>query len=170
MAGSFDICAQIDNFIEDLNVMQREIFEENATAIGNAAETIMNEQRRIFAKANFLRSKKKHQYKHVNGSLINTTIKRSGRAKLKAYIGFDTDTLREYPELILVEFGRPGISPKHSQSTDKLGRKKGDFPEAATVMPIRAGFWLARNTALAIYAEKMFKFVQGFWNGRRNQR
>ena len=169
MNNSFDICAQIAALCGDLTAMERNIFEENKTAIGKAAETIMNEQRRVFAKANFLRDKKKHQYKFVNGSLISTTVKLAGRAKLRAYVGFNTETLRKYPELILVEFGRPGKSPKHSKHTDKLGRKKGAFSEDAVVMPIRVGFWLARDSALAIYAEDMFKFVQGYWNGRRGQ-
>lgn len=167
MNNAFDICAQIDNLIEDLNVMQREITAESEIALEKAAEVIAAEQRRIFAQANFKRNKEKHVYKNVNDSLIRVTKKKLGRAKLKAYVGFDTETLKAYPELILVEFGRPGKSARHSKGTDKLGRKKGDFPAAATVMPIRAGFNLAKESALAAYADDMFNRAAEIFNGGR---
>lgn len=167
MAGSFDICDQINAFIGDLTSMQREMTAESEIALEKAAEVIAAEQRRIFAQANFKRTKKNHVYKNASESLIRITKKQLGRAKLKAYIGFDTPTLKEYPELILVEFGRPGKSARHSKGTDKLGRKKGDFPAAATVMPIRAGFNLAKESALAAYAEDMFDRAEEIFNGGR---
>lgn len=167
MNNAFDICAQIDNLIEDLNVMQREMTAESEIALDKAAEVIAAEQRRIFAQAHFERNKEKHVYKNVNDSLIRITKKKLGRAKLKAYVGFDTETLKAYPELILVEFGRPGKSANHSKRTDKLGRKKGDFPAAATVMPIRAGFNLAKESALAAYAEDMFDRAAELFRGGR---
>lgn len=165
MNNAFDICAQIDNLIEDLNVMQREMTAESEIALEKAAEVIAAEQRRVFAQAHFERDNKKRVYKYANDSLIRITKKKLGRAKLKAYIGFDTQTLDAYPELILVEFGRPGKSARHSKGTDKLGRKKGDFPVAATVMPIRAGFNLAKESALAAYAEDMFDRAAEIFNG-----
>lgn len=166
MNNAFDICAQIDNLIEDLNVMQREMTAESEIALEKAAEVIAAEQRRVFAQAHFKREEKR-VYKYVNDSLIRITKKKLGRAKLKAYVGFDTETLKAYPELILVEFGRPGKSANHSKRTDKLGRKKGDFPAAATVMPIRAGFNLAKESALAAYAEDMFNRAAEIFNGGR---
>ena len=93
MAGSFDICDQINEFIGDLTRMQREMTAESEIALGKAAEVIAAEQRRIFAQANFKRDKKNHVYKYANDSLIKITQKKLGRAKLKAYIGFDTLTI-----------------------------------------------------------------------------
>ena len=101
-----------------------------------------------------------------NIRLIQISKKKIGKARIKAYVGFDTQTIKEYPELILIEFGRPGKSPRHSKTTDKLKRKKGSFPEAATVMPIRAGFNLAKESALAAYAQDMFDRAQQLFNGR----
>lgn len=184
MNNAFDICGQIDNLIDDLNVMQREMTAESENALEKAAEVIAAEQRRIFAQANFKRGKEKHVYKNVNDSLIRVTKKKLGRAKLKAYIGFDTPTLKAYPELILVEFGRPGKSARHSGDTEEVEvkrkvkgklfkqktrftRKKGDFPAAATVMPIRAGFNLAKESALAAYAEDMFNRAAEIFRGGR---
>lgn len=167
MTGSFDICDQINALIGDLTSMQREMTAESENALDKAAAVIAAEQRRIFAQANFRRTKRKHVYKYANDSLIRVTKKKLGRAKLKAYIGFDTPTLKAYPELILVEFGRPGKSARHSKGTDKKGRKKGDFPDVATVMPIRAGFNLAKESALAAYAEDMFNRAAELFRGGR---
>lgn len=162
---SFDICDQINSLIGDLTNMQREMTAESDIALDKAAAVIAAEQRRIFAQANFLRNKKNHVYKFADSSLIRVTKKKLGRAKIKAYIGFDTPTLKAYPELILVEFGRPGKSARHSKNTDKNGRKKGDFPQYATVMPIRAGFNLAKESALAAYAEDMFNKARELFTG-----
>lgn len=179
---SFDICDQINSLIGDLTKMQREMTAESDIALDKAAAVIAAEQRRIFAQANFLRNKKNHVYKFADSSLIRVTKKKLGRAKIKAYIGFDTPTLKAYPELILVEFGRPGKSARHSKDTEKVEvkrkvkgkffkqkthftRKKGKFPEAATVMPIRAGFNLAKESALAAYAEDMFNRARELFTG-----
>ncbi len=142
-----------------MHVMEREITAVNQTALEKAAAIILTEQRRIFAQAKFLRDKKKHVYKGANNSLISARFKKTGRAKIKAYIGFDTSTLKAYPELFWVEFGRPGKSPGHSKATDKKGRKKGKFPQEAMVMPIRAGFNLACENALSAYADEMFNRI-----------
>lgn len=151
-----DICSQINDFIGDLQRMSAELDSESEVAAEKAAEVIASEQRRILAKANFKRDKKSHVYKGVNSSLISITKRKTGRARMKMMVGFDSKTLREYPELIEIEFGRPGISPKRSSPTDKLGRKKGEFPEAATVMPVRVGFQTSKEAALETYADDMF--------------
>ena len=156
MLNSNDICSQISDLIGDLQGMTTELSAESETAAEKAAEVIASEQRRIFAKAHFERVKKPHVYKYVNPTLISITKQKTGRAKVKMLVGFDTETLQAYPELLVIEFGRPGISPKHSSSTDKLGRKKGKFPGAATVMPIRVGFESAKEAALKTYADDMF--------------
>lgn len=166
MNNTFDICDQINELIADLTGMQREMTAESEIALDKAAEVIAADQRRIFAQARFLRDKENHVYKYADSSLIRVSKKKLGTAKIRAYIGFDSETLDEYPELILVEFGRPGKSDRHSRSTDKNGRKKGDFPAAANVMPIRAGFNLAKENALAVYADAMFERAIAIWQGR----
>lgn len=166
MNNTFDICDQINSLIGDLTSMQREMTEESDRALDKAAEVIAESQRRIFAHAYFMRDKKNHVYRYADSSLITVSKKKLGRAKIKAYIGFDTETIREYPELIVIEFGRPGKSDRHSGSTDKNGHKKGNFPEAATVMPIRVGLNLAKESALAVYADAMFNRAAELWRGR----
>lgn len=151
-----DICAQINDLIGDLSGMSRELAAESEGAAVRAAEIIASEQRRIFAKANFMRDKEKHVYKNVSGDLIKIARQKAGAAQVKICVGFDTETLNDNPELLIIEFGRPGKSPRRSGITDKLGRKKGTFPEKATVMPIRVGFELAKEEALKTYAAAMF--------------
>ena len=165
MSGSNDICAQITDLIGDLSAMQSEISDESETAAENAARLIAVQQRRIFAQANFRRENEKHVYKGANEGLIKISKKKTGKARVKMLIGFDTETLRKYPELLIIEFGRPGKSPEHSSLTDKLGRKKGAFPENANVMPIRVGFQLAKEETLRQYAKEMFERTENLFRG-----
>lgn len=155
-----DICAQIGELIRDLSSMSAELTAESEKSAKKAAVIIANEQRRIFQKANFKHDKKSYDYKNAGYGLIGITEKRTGRARIKYQIGFDTDTLRLYPELIEIEFGRPGKSSRHSKGKDSIGRKKGKFPESATVMPIRTGFYLAKEKAVQAYADDMLDKVQ----------
>ena len=150
-----DICGQISNLIGDLSGMETQLNAESEAAAYRAAKIIQGEQRRIFAKANFKRDKKSHKYKFASGSHIEITERKIGKYRVKMQVGYTAETLREYPELLLIEFGRPGKSPRYSKSTDSLGRKKGEYPEAATVMPIRTGFELAKEQALKAYSEDM---------------
>lgn len=160
MSRSNDICAQITDLIGDLSAMQGELTGESESAAQSAARVIASEQQRIFAQAHFLRDKKNHVYKDASGSLIKIIKRKTGKARVKMLVGFDTDTIREYPELLVIEFGRPGKSPRHSAAVDKRGRKKGVFPTNANVMPIRVGFQLAKEEAFRKYADLMFNRAQ----------
>lgn len=161
-----DISRQISELIGDLSGMSADIDAESEVAAEKAADVIRSEQARIFAKASFKRDKAKHKYKNVNGGLITVTKRKIGTVRTKMIVGFGTETLREYPELLLIEFGRPGKSPKHSKTLDTLNRKKGDFPAAAVVMPIRAGFELAKEQALQAYSEDMLDKAEKLFNRR----
>lgn len=157
--------AEISQLIDDLN---RAVNDVNAAAEGaamQAAEIIRSNQQRFFAKAKFKRNKKGHRYNNIDSGLI--TIKRDERAKGKVYklrIGYDTETLKRYPELYVIEFGRPGTSRTRKKPTDKLGRKKGDFP--AHVSHIRAGFVVAKEKAVNAYNEKLMEIVQNDFRGQ----
>ena len=163
-----DICGQISDLIGDLSGMEAQLNAESEAAAYRAAKIIQGEQRRIFAKASFKRDKASHKYKFASSGNISITERKIGKYRVKMQVGFDTETLREYPELLMIEFGRPGKSPRHSKSTDKLKRKKGDFPEAATVMPIRTGFELAKEQALKAYSEDMLDKAENLWKNRAN--
>lgn len=154
----------VSELIADLNRASGEVDAESEAAALAAAEIIAKEQRRLFAKAQFKRDKSSHTYKMANGGLIS--INRVFSAKRKVYklaIGYDTPTLAAYPELLVIEFGRPGKSARRMKPTDKLGRKKGDFP--AQVPHIRAGLFLAKDKAVKEFNERLFEIARSRFNG-----
>lgn len=163
-----DIGAQLTELMGDLSAMSAEINAESEQAAERAAAIIKNEQCRIFAKANFKRNKASHVYKNASGGLITVTKRKIGKVRTKMLVGFDSETLREYPELLMIEFGRPGKSVRHSKATDSRGRKKGKFPEEAVVIPIRVGFEVAKEQALAAYSENMLDKTEKLWKNRAN--
>ncbi len=166
MSRRDDICLQLTRLCGDLSGMQAEINAASEAAAEAAAKVIQQEQERVFKKAHFKRTKKRHRYQNANEGLITISKRKLNSSRFRLAVGFDTPTLKAYPELVMIEFGRPGKSPEHSKNTDKLGRKKGKFPEAATVMPIRTGFELAKEKAFRAYSENMLDKVQRQFNRR----
>ena len=162
-----DIGAQLTELMGDLSAMSAEINAESEQAAQKAALIIRDHQARIFAKAHFKRDKASHVYRNAGGGLITVTKRKIGKVRTKMLVGFDSETLREYPELLMIEFGRPGKSARHSKTTDSRGRKKGKFPEEAVVMPIRVGFEAAKEQALAAYSEDMLDKTEKLFNNRR---
>ncbi len=161
-----DICFQLTRLCGDLSGMQAEINTASENAAEAAAKVIQQEQERVFKKAHFKRTKKRHRYQNANEGLIAISKRKLNSSRFRLAVGFDTPTLKAYPELVMIEFGRPGKSPGRSKNTDKLGRKKGKFPEEAVVMPIRTGFELAKEKAFRAYSENMLDKVQRQFNRR----
>lgn len=164
MSRRDDICLQLTQLCGDLSAMTSQINSASENAAESAAKVIQREQRRVFQKAHFERTKKRHRYQNANEGLISVSKRKVNPQLVKYEVGYDKYTLRVYPELLEIEFGRPGKSPRHSKNTDKLGRKKGIFPEAAVVMPIRMGFQAAKNEAFEKYDEQLFRTVRSAWN------
>lgn len=170
-----DICAQITDLIGDLSGMTAEISQASEKAAIHAAELIRSEQVRIFAKANFKRDKKSHVYKFADPSLVKLYTKRQSKYRVTVSSGYDSQTIKKYPELLIIEFGRPGKSPRHSglvesREITKNGkkikkRKKGKFPESSVVMPIRAGYYAARDQAFEKYKNEMFQKAEELFRG-----
>ena len=148
--------AEISTMIDSLNHSVRVVDETASQAVDEAAQLIADEQRRLLGKADFRRDRKSHDYNNISGDLIR--IFRDNRSRGKVYkvrIGYDTETLKRYPELYVIEFGRPGKSPRYSKPTDKIGRKKGTFP--AHISHIRAGFFLKKEEAAKRVLEKLYE-------------
>lgn len=153
--------ADISSFIAALEKAVSDIDSAAPEAAMSAAEIIRNEQVRLFAKAHFKRDRKSHAYRMVNSSLI--TIRQEGKGRLfKMHIGYDTPTLNAYPELLVIEFGRPGKSRRRSSPKDLRGRKKGSLP---SVSHIRAGFFLAKEKAAEKYNETLYKVLAEDFKG-----
>lgn len=154
---SFDgFQAEITAMMGDLSRAVTVVDETTAQAVDEAAQLIADEQRRLLGKANFKRDCQSHNYNNINGGLIR--IFRDNRTRGRRYrvrIGYDAETLKRYPELYVIEFGRPGSSPRYSKPKDKLGRKKGKFP--AHISHIRAGFFMKKEEAAKRVLEKLYE-------------
>ena len=168
--------AEITRLIDDLNRAKNNVNEATEGAAMASADIIRKEQQRLFAKVHFKRDKEGHRYNNIGSGLIS--IKQDERAKGKVYklrIGYDTETLRRYPELLVIEFGRPGKSRNRKSLTStvkrkgkngktiKFTRKKGDFP--AHVSHIRAGFFLAKDKAVNAFNEKLLEVAERNFRG-----
>ena len=154
--------AEISSLISDLERSIKDVDAAVPAAALSAAEVIRNEQVRLLAKAHFKRDKKNHVYKMVSGSLITIQQDKASKRFFKLRIGYDTPTLRENPELLVIEFGRPGKSKGRMKPTDTLGRKKGSFPSAPH---IRTGFFLAKEKAADKFNETLYKIAADDFKG-----
>lgn len=156
--------AQITALISDLNRAKADVDNSSSAAAYSAAEIIRGEQVRLLQKAKFKQDRENHNYRYVNSSLIKITRdKLSVKRVFKLHIGYDTETLRQYPELLVIEFGRPGKSAKRSKPTDSRGRKKGDFPPQ--ISHIRAGLFLAKEKAVKEFNENLYEIAKRDFTG-----
>lgn len=130
--------AEIAALIRDLDRAKNAVNSAAGQAAEEAARIIADEQKRLLGKAQF-----KRRTTDLRGLI---TIKRDTKSKVyKLRIGYDTEAIRAHPEVLLIEFGRPGKSARRMKPTDSKGRKKGDFPPH--VSHVRAGFFLAKDKA-----------------------
>lgn len=135
MTGLDDAIQALQAALDDVDVAVQEALDG---AVMDGAEVIKNEQVRLL----------NQKFPHLSG-LIKIRKLKTGQ-KVVAKIGYDTETLRQHPELLVIEYGRPGQSSRCSGQTDKLGRKKGKFPSQC--IHIRAGYQQAKEKAY----EKMY--------------
>ena len=87
--------------------------------------------------------------------------KDSSRKYYRLKIGYDSDAIQQHPELLVIEFGRPGKSARRSKLTDSLGRKKGDFPPMTPhIIP---GFYLAKEEAAEHFRQRLLEAARRQW-------
>lgn len=145
---------QINALAEKLDRMSEDVSAEAESAAKEAAEIIAREQRRLLSKALF------REHKADLIGLIRVR-KDSSRKYYRLKIGYDSDTIRQHPELLVIEFGRPGKSARRSKLTDSLGRKKGDFPPMTPhIIP---GFYLAKEEAAEHFRQRLLEAARRQW-------
>lgn len=145
---------QINALAEKLDRMSEDVSAEAESAAKEAAEIIAREQRRLLSKALFRERK---------ADLIGLirVRKDSSRKYYRLKIGYDSDAIRQHPELLVIEFGRPGKSARRRSLTDSLGRKKGDFPPMTPhIIP---GFYLAKNEAAEHFRQRLLEAARRQW-------
>lgn len=145
---------QINALVEKLDRMSEDVSAEAESAAKEAAEIIAREQRRLLSKALF------REHKADLIGLIRVR-KDSSRKYYRLKIGYDSDAIRQHPELLVIEFGRPGKSARRSKLTDSLGRKKGDFPPMTPhIIP---GFYLAKEEAAEHFRQRLLEAARRQW-------
>ena len=145
---------QINALAEKLDRMSEDVSAEAESAAKEAAEIIAREQRRLLSKALF------REHKADLIGLIRVR-KDSSRKYYRLKIGYDSDAIRQHPELLVIEFGRPGKSARRSKLTDSLGRKKGDFPPMTPhIIP---GFYLAKEEAAEHFRQRLLEAARRQW-------
>jgi len=145
---------ELDKLILALDRMSDDVDGNALQAMEESAEIIAAEQKRLLAAAHFRKP-----------TADLASLIRVHKAKNKRYyhlrIGYDSEAIHEHPELLVIEFGRPGKSARRSGKTDSLKRKKGDFPP---VTPhIRAGLDLSKDKAAANFRDKIMEIVRRRW-------
>lgn len=152
--GLEEMQTQITALVNTLDRMDESVSAGVVEAAEEAAGIIMREQKRLLSAANFA------QPTADLAGLIKVQKSRSSKYyKLK--IGYDSEAVREHPEVLVIEFGRPGKSARRMKPTDSLGRKKGDFPPHTP--HIVAGMHLARSEAAKRFRERMTEIARREW-------
>ena len=145
---------QINALAEKLDRMSEDVSAEAESAAKEAAEIIAREQRRLLSQASF---------ENPTANLIGLIrVKKDGSSKYyRLKIGYDSDAIQQHPELLVIEFGRPGKSARRSKLTDSLGRKKGDFPPMTPhIIP---GFYLAKEEAAEHFRQRLLEAARRQW-------
>lgn len=146
--------AQINQLVSALDRMDKSVNEGALQAAQESAEIIAREQKRLLSAANFAHPKADLQ------GLIKVQ-KSSSKKYYKLKIGYDSEAIKQHPELLVIEFGRPGKSARRMKKTDSLGRKKGDFPPQTP--HIIAGFIIAKDEAAGHFRDRMAEIARQKW-------
>lgn len=159
---------QINILVRDLDQMNEAVEAGAVEAANEAAEMIAAEQRRLLSAANFKKRK---------NNLANFIKVRQSSSKkyYRLNIGYDSWTIKNFPEVLVIEYGRPGKSARRISPVQKdfemtrdgktykiKGRRKGDFPPQTP--HIKPGFILAKDKATEHFRDRLLEIAQRKWN------
>lgn len=159
---------QINLLVRDLDQMSRAVESGAVAAAEESAEMIAAEQKRLLSAASF-RNKTADL-----AALI--TVKRSGSKKYyRLNIGYDSAAIKAHPEVLVIEYGRPGKSARRMSPVQKdfkmtrgrkkvkvSGRRKGKFPPQTP--HIKPGFILAKDKAAGHFRDRLLEIARRKWN------
>lgn len=146
---------QINLLVRDLDQMSRAVESGAVAAAEESAEMIAAEQKRLLSAASF-------RNKTADLAALITVKQSRSKKYYRLNIGYDSAAIKEHPEVLVIEYGRPGKSARRMKSTDKLGRKKGDFPPQTP--HIKPGFILAKDKAAGHFRDRLLEIARRKWN------
>lgn len=139
--------SQITQFMQALDAMDAAVDVKLSEVADECAQMIEQEQKRLLAT----------QHPQLT-SLVKVAAKTRGDKYVRVKVGYDSDTIRDHFELLVIEFGRPGKSARCSGEYEKKIRKgetkahrKGEFP--TSVSHIRAGYDVAQEKIVQHFEE-----------------
>ena len=148
---------QIEQLTAVLDRMDERVREEVKQVTTECAQMIMREQKRMLSAANFAAPKA-----NLAG-LIKITRYKSYWGNTYTRVGYDAQAVREHPEVLVVEFGRPAKSARPMDATDRLGRKKGAIPPHTP--HIIAGLIFAKEDVTRHFRNRLAEIARNEWNG-----
>ena len=146
---------QINLLVRDLDQMSRAVESGAVAAAEESAEMIAAEQKRLLSAASF-------RDKTADLAALITVKQSRSKKYYRLNIGYDSAAIKAHPEVLVIEYGRPGKSARRMKSTDKLGRKKGDFPPQTP--HIKPGFILAKDKAAEHFRDRLLEIARQKWN------
>ncbi len=146
---------QINLLVRDLDQMSRAVESGAVAAAEESAEMIAAEQKRLLSAASF-------RNKTADLAALITVKQSRSKKYYRLNIGYDSAAIKAHPEVLVIEYGRPGKSARRMKSTDKLGRKKGDFPPQTP--HIKPGFILAKDKAAGHFRDRLLEIARRKWN------
>lgn len=146
---------QINLLVRDLDQMSRAVESGAVAAAEESAEMIAAEQKRLLSAASF-------RDKTADLAALITVKQSRSKKYYRLNIGYDSAAIKAHPEVLVIEYGRPGKSARRMKSTDKLGRKKGDFPPQTP--HIKPGFILAKDKAAGHFRDRLLEIARRKWN------
>lgn len=147
---------QIEQLTAVLDRMDERVREGVEQVTMECAQMIMREQKRMLSAADFAKPTT-----DLAGLMRVTRDTRSKYYRLR--IGYDSEAIRQHPEVLVVEFGRPGKSAQRMEPTDRLGRKKGAFPPHTP--HIIAGLIFAKEDVTRHFRNRLAEMARNEWNG-----
>ncbi len=158
---------QVTELVVKLDHMARDVDEGALNAAKESAEMIAREQKRLLSAADFARPTA-----NLAGLIRVRQDKKSKYYRLS--IGYDSEAIRQHPEVLVIEFGRPGRSARRMSPTEQnfeyvrdgklvkvTGRRKGNFPPQTP--HIIAGYLIARNEAAQHFQDRMLEIARRRW-------
>lgn len=142
---------QITALVNDLDLMADEVVAGAAAAAEESAKIIQREQKRLLSAASF-----------ANPTADLASLIKIAKSTSKKYyhfrVGYDSAAIKQHPEVLVIEFGRPGKSARRMKKTDSLGRKKGDFPPQTP--HIYPGFLVSREEAANHFLTRLAEIAE----------
>lgn len=167
---------QIEALLRDIGKMPAAINEAAASAMDEAAQLIANEQKRLLSTAHF-----KHSTVNLASLIKVEPIKLTETDNyLGRGIGYSTEAIRRYPELLVIEYGRPGKSARRMSPYQKdfimttrngkkvmvKERRKGEFPQYEVCPHIYAGFYIGADKASKHFRDALCEVLEKIWGER----